>query len=223
MSISSPPPPAAPKKKGLGCLGCGCLVLIAIAVLIGVIFYFLYHQTVALTSRAPASVPVVAPTEDFYQGVRQKVSDFNHDVKNHQAATIQLSGDEINAILARDPYLTAHHVQLFVAMADDRASVQASIPTNALPLAQSAFPGRYVNFKSTFTISYNLSDKLVNFIFQSLQIDDKTIPDDELPAMQTLFTPVLNAQLQSNPDAKNLLDQTKSMRIENGNLVIETQ
>lgn len=224
MSIATPPP-APPKKKGLGCLGCGCLIVLAIAALIlGLICvgsYSTYHRALALTSPTPTSVTVAPVTDDFYQSVKQKLSDFNHDVKNHQPATIQLSGDEINAIIARDPYLSAHHVQMAVTIEGDQASIQASIPTDVM--IQALFTGRYVNFSTTFGADFNSDSKMLNVTLHSLQVGDQSIPANSLPMLQAELTPILNVELQKNPDIKQLLDQTKSIQIENGNLVIETQ
>src|SRR5471032_823507 len=102
MSVSTAPPPAPPKKKGLGCLGCGCLVLALLVILfVGLVAgacYWSYSEVIALTTTTPAAIPSFEGSDDLYQTTRQKLADFNHDVKNHQAATIRLSADEINTL-----------------------------------------------------------------------------------------------------------------------------
>src|SRR5471032_1664829 len=98
MSVSTAPPPAPPKKGGLGCLGCGCLVLALLVILfLGLVAggtYLVYTKAVGLTSTTPATIPSFNGSDDLYHAAQQKLTDFDHDLKNHQAATIELSADE---------------------------------------------------------------------------------------------------------------------------------
>jgi hypothetical protein len=224
MSITKPPPPTPPKKRGLGCLGCGCLIVALIIILIlglvAVGSYLSYTKALALTAPTSVSIPAFPNTDDFYIGVKQKLSDFDHDVQNHQAATIRLSSDEINAVLARDPYFDKHKIHIFVTFVNDVASVQGSVPCDEL--AHLLFTGRFVNFDSAFGLKLNTDTKNLDLTLYHLQIGGQSAPNSSLPFWQVYFTPLLNLELQANPETKNLLDQAKSIRIENGNLVIET-
>jgi hypothetical protein len=225
MSISKPPPPAPPKKRGLGCFGCGCVILLVIIILIlgllAVGSYLSYTKVLAFTSPNPVTIPAFPNTDDFYVSVKQKLADFEHDVQNHQAATIRLSSDEINAVLARDPFFTTRKIHIFVTFVNDEASVQGSIPSDAL--AQAVFTGRFVNFDSSFGLKLNTETKNLDLTFYHLQVGAQSMPNNSLPLVQAELTPLLNMELRANSDTKNLLDQAKSIRIENGNLVIETQ
>jgi hypothetical protein len=225
MSISTPPPPAPQKKRGMGCLGCGCLILVLILILLlGLVVgagYFGYTKALSLTSTTIGDVPSFNGSDDVYNTAQQKVAGFAHDVENHQAATIQLSADEINTLIARDPDIIRQQAHLFVTFTNDQAQVQGSIPTDAV--AQGIIKGRYINFNTTFGVGFNAETKNINLDLHHLQIGDQTTPQNLLPTVQAEFGPFINVQLQKYPTTKNLLQQAKSIQIKDGLLVIETQ
>jgi hypothetical protein len=233
MSISVAPPAPPKKKRGMGCLGCGCLILILLVVLflalIGGSSYVGYNQVLSVTSDKPAVLPNFDGGDNFYATVKQKAAGFGHDLKNHQAATIQLSGDEINTLLARDPDLVAHKIHIYVALDSNQATVQGSVPTDALTegafngVAPNSFAGRFVNFKGTLGVVFDPQTRNFNFTLHSLKSGNNTLPQNMLPLMENLMNSFLNAAMQKNPDAQNLLHQAKSIQIKNGQLVIETQ
>ena len=61
---------------------------------------------------------------------RQKLADFDHDVMNHQPATVRFSGDEINTLIAHNPDLTQTRTQIYLSMTGSNARIQASFPTD---------------------------------------------------------------------------------------------
>jgi hypothetical protein len=223
MSISTPPPPAPAKKRGMGCFGCGCLVLVLLVIIIGVIVgaggYIGYKKALGLTSETPAEVPAITPSEDVYTAAKQKLTDFSHNVKNHQATTLQLSADDINTIIARDPDAVKNNIHAFVSFSGQEGRVQASMPLEAL--SQGLFKGRYANLDASFEVRFDTATKSVNLI-------GPDAPDAKsAQTFMNSFTPAFNQQfnlaIRKNPDAAALLDQTKSIEIQNGELVIETQ
>jgi len=235
MSISTPPPPAPQKKRGLGCLGCGCLILVLIIIIIVALMggagYLTYKKVLAVTSPAPADLPSVTVTDNDYTAVKQKLADFNHDVKNHQAATLQLSADEINTLLARDPDAIKNNLHGFVSLTGQEGRLQASMPLDAL--SQGLVKGRYVNLDLTFEVHFDATTHSVNLIAHALKFGDTTYLGPDAPdpkaaqAVVNAYTPILNQQfnagIRKNSDTAALLDQTRSIEIQNGQLVIETQ
>jgi hypothetical protein len=231
MSISTTPPPAPPKKGGMGCLGCGCLVLALLAILfVGLVAggaYLGYTKVVGLTSTTPADIPSFEGGDDLYQAAKQKVADFDHDVKNHQAATIQLSADELNALIAHAPDVTQNNLHLFVTLTDNECRLQASLPTDGL--SHGIIKGRYFNFDASFEVHFDPGTRNVNLTFDALQFGDKVLlgEDASNQSFMRSFAPAFNQSfnnaIRQNPDGAALLDQAKSIEIQNGQLVIETQ
>jgi hypothetical protein len=209
----------------MGCLGCGCLVLALLVILFlglaGGGAYLAYTKFVAATSATPAAVPSFDGGDDLYQSARQKLADFDHDVKNHQAATIQLSADEINTLIARNPAFIQMKFRLFVTLTNDQARIQGGIPTGIL--TRGMLNDRYLNFDTTLSPDFDSESKSLNFTLHHLQIGDQTMPEKGLPTTQIELTQILNAELQQNPDAKDFLDQVKSIGVKDGELVMETQ
>jgi len=225
--MANPPPPDAPveKKRGMGCWGCGCLILALVAVLfLGLVAggaYLLYSEAVSLTSTTPATVPSFTGTDDVYQTAREKLSGFDHDLKNHQAATIQLSADEINALISRDPDFIENKIHLYVTLSNDQARAQISLPVSFFQLG--ILRDRYLNADTSFGLNFDPSAKTLNLDLRSAQVGDRDIPADYLPMTQNEINQVFNQMMQKDPNFEDFLQQAKSIRIKDGELVIETQ
>jgi len=225
----------------MGCLGCGCLVLALLAILffgfIGAACYMGYNKVLAFTTTAPVSVPSSNSTDDVYQAARQKLADFDHDVKNHQAATIQLSGDEINALISHNPDIAKNNIQVFVSLTDNEARMQANFPTGTL--SHGLIPGRYINFDTSFQVHFDSTTKSINLTFDTLKFGGKVLLGSEAGSDQNAsssafnesfmrsFTPAFNQSfnngIRKSPDGAALLDEAKSIEIKDGQLVISTQ
>jgi hypothetical protein len=231
MSISTAPSSVPPKKRGMGCLGCGCLILVLLAILVvGLLAglgYMSYTKVVGLTSTTPSAVPAFAGSDDVYNTARQKLADFDHDVKNHQAATIHLTADEINTLIARTPEVSKNNIHAFVTFTNNEARVQANLPTDVL--SQGMLKGRYFSFDASFVLDFDPQTKSLNLVPHALQFGTQTLisPGSNNEATTRSLTPVLNQSvnnaIRQNPEGKAFLDQAKSIEIKDGELVIETQ
>jgi hypothetical protein len=196
-----------------------------------------YTKVLAYTTTAPVSIPASNATDADYQAARQKLADFDHDVKNHQPATIQLSGEEINALIAHNPDIAKNNIQAYVTLTDNEARMQANFPTDTL--SHGLIPGRYVNFDTAFQVHFDSQLKGIELTFDTLKFGDKVLLGPEAGSNQTAssaafnesfmrsFTPSFNqsfnSSIRQSPDGAALLDEAKSVEIENGQLVISTQ
>jgi len=241
MSISTPPPPVRKKKWGLGCLGCGCLVLALLALLffgaVGGIFYLGYTEIIALTSTTPAAVPSFNGDDDVFNAAKQKADAFGHDLDNHQAATLQLDADEINALIAHNPNLTGKKIRAFVTLTNDEGRIQGSFPTETI--SDDLIKGRYANFDTTFSVGFDSENKNIMLTFHTLQFGNETLmggaSDNSgssfqqgfLRGFKQSFGPAFSQSfsngIRKSPGGRALLDQAKSIEIKDGELVIETR
>jgi hypothetical protein len=237
MATSLPPPRGA--KKGMGCLGCGCLVIVLLAILFGGLmvggFYVCYQAIGKVLSPAASAVPVVDRGDNVFNGARQKLTDFNHAVVNHQAASLHLTADEINTMLARNPSLSSQHILCSVAFIKDQARIQFSVPTAVFPYH--LFPGQYLNGSTDFRVHFDTDEKMIKFDPQALQLGDSPLlggstsdsPSDQAfkNSLQQSFAPSFdrsfNQSFGKSEFGRNFLNQAKSIEIENNELVIETQ
>lgn len=186
---------------------------------------------VSLTSTTPSAVPSFDGGDELYASARQKLADFDHDVENHQAATIQLSADEINTLLVRSPNVIKNNAHVFVTLTDNEGRIQASLPTDAL--SHGLLSDHYVNLDTSFEVHFDLQTKSANLTFHALQFGNKVLMDQNASNTSlsqsatiwytSIFNQSFNNGIRKNPDGAALLDQAKSIEIQNGELVIETQ
>jgi hypothetical protein len=226
MAISRPPPPQK-KDSGMGCLGCGCLILVAILlVLVGLaggLAFFLYKDAVAVTSSAPAAFPPYNGSDDIYASAQKKISDFNQAVGTGNPATLTLSADEINSMLAHDRDLNRMHARYLVELNGDEARLQGSVPTDSIALIAPFIQGRYVNADATFALTFNTDSKTVGLDLHKMQIGDTPVPQNALPTMQVELYPWINMLLQKYPAASNALKAATTVGVKNGQFVIVTK
>jgi len=226
--MATPPPaPGAPveKKRGLACFGCGCLILIILALLllglIGGAGYWTYHKAAKLTSPTPSTIQTFDGGDALYQGATQKLTSFDQALQQHQPATLQLSADEINTLIARDHDFADNNIHAFVTMTDDKANLQISFPASALQVG--LFTGRYVNGAVSLGLNFDPASKTIRFIPASLRLADEEVPKDFLPALQNQLNPAINQLLQKDSECQKILTQAKSIEIKDGLLSIEIQ
>ena len=132
---------APPPRKGLGCFGRGCLILLVfVAVLAIACFAGMYwglHRHSALfygsywlaktrsIAEAPASVPEFSGSEQQVQRVRERWQDFEQKTRASQPAEIELSADDINALIATSE---AARGKVFVSIDRNQLRLQMSVP-----------------------------------------------------------------------------------------------
>jgi hypothetical protein len=223
---TSPPVVIVREKRGLGCFGGGCLavilVLLLLAALTGGIGYFTYKKGVSLTSTSPKTVQTFDGGDAVYQGAEQKLTTFNQAVQQDQPGALELTADEINTLIARAPDLAANGVHIFITLTGDKAHAQVSLPTSMLPAG--ILKDRYVNGEVDFTPAFDSADKSLTLILHSLQIGDETVPESELPMLQSQFiAPAINAACQGSPAIKEMLSRTTEISVHDGKLVVQTQ
>jgi hypothetical protein len=144
----------APPRKGLGCFGRGCLILLvflivlAIACFAGV--YWGLHRHSALfygnywlaktrsIAKAPTPVPEFNASNQQIQLVQERWQDFEQKTRAGQPAEIELSADDINALIATSDDVRG---KVFASIDGDQLRLQASLPIGGV-LGR---PGYYFN------------------------------------------------------------------------------
>ena len=230
MSISTPPAPAKKKKPGCGCFGCGCLLVVLLILSTGLVAGFSYLGYTGLDhilTTTPADVPAVDDSDTAYNTVQQKLASVQDQLKNHQPTTITLTAADINSLIAHNPALTQNNVHAFFSLKDDQARLQASVPTDVL--TRGAVKGRYFNMDISFNLSYDTTGKSVNMTPVALKVGDQVLMGPGVKTSsaasfdQAVMTWMVNFGLRQNAQVAALLDETKSIAIKSGQLVIETK
>ena len=231
MAIQRTPPPQQPpaktSKAGLGCLGCGCLLLLVIffvfAGLIGGGTYMGFKELQTVSSPTAEAITPFAGGDDVYTGVQQKITAFNQDVNAGKTSTLTLSADEINSLIEHNIDLKRLQAQVLVSMTGDLIRFQGSIPSNSIPLVNLGIKDRYFNLDATSAITFNPDTKEIEFQFRKIQIGDISLPENSVESLQTSYSQMFNQKLRQNTAIWNVLQVAKNVSIKDGQLVIETK
>ncbi len=131
----------APPKRGLACFGRGCLIflvfviVLAIACFAGICWGLHRHSALFYGSywlaktrslaEAAVSVPEFTGSDQQIQRVRERWQEFEQKTRAGQPAEIELSADDVNALIATTEGLRE---KLFASIDGDQLRLQTSIP-----------------------------------------------------------------------------------------------
>ena len=178
---------APPRRKGLGCFARGCLTLsifaivLAIACFVGM--YWGLHRHSALfygsywlaktrsIAEAPTPVPEFSGSGQQIQRVRERWQDFEQKARAGQAAEIELSADDINALIATTEGVRG---KVFVSVEGDQLRLQASVPIGHF-LSK---PGYY--FTGDVIIALTGTQPVGSPQFSRIAINGEQVPTDFL-------------------------------------------
>ena len=157
MDENHPPaylPPPAPGPS-LGCFAKGCLTVVVVGFILGIMIgglvWYGIRDLRPYLSRQPAEIRVYPATEAQYQTLEAKIRDFVQTVNDGRQATLTLTADELNTLVARDPQYSSLRGKDFFAIAKDQISAETNtlLNDNAPESQRLYFHGRVV-FDASF-------------------------------------------------------------------------
>ena len=178
---------APPRRKGLGCLARGCLILLVFAIVLVIAcfagMYWGLHRHSALFygsywlakthsfAQAPTPIPEFSTSDQQIQSVSERWQDFEQKTRAGQPAEIELSVDDINSLIATN--------------ADVRGKVFVSIDGNQLHLQTSLPIGQFLGrtgyyFNGDVMIELNGAQSPDNPQFSRITINGEQVPTDFL-------------------------------------------
>jgi hypothetical protein len=227
--MSTPPaaphyqPPAPPPQQSggsacliWGCVGCAILLLLA-AVAIGAMAYYMYSTFHSLTADHPVELPAYELAEGELEAVQERCDEFTSNVESGQPARLQLTGDDLNALLAgsalKDPEMARaiNSDTVFFTVEDDQIGVEASIPLDQFP----GFSGRYFNGHVRGTVQ--LQGGSIFVVIESISLGEQ-IPDD--PEVRKAIQQAVNQNLNQNPEIHRHFEKIDRMMVEDGKLIL---
>src|SRR5436305_15121165 len=141
--------PPRREKRGMGCVGKGCLILacfivfLIIAGAIGVYFGtrtysallhgFSWANKTHVLAQEPSPVPQFETSDENMAAAERKWKDFKNT--RDQPAHIELTADDLNNLIAENRHARG---KAFVAIEGNRLRIQTSVPMNGF-----VGPGRY--------------------------------------------------------------------------------
>jgi hypothetical protein len=178
---------APPRRKGLGCFARGCLTLLIFAIVLAIAcfagMYWGLHRHSALfygsywlaktrsIAEAQTTVPEFSGSDQQVQRVRERWQDFEQKTRAGQPAEIELSADDINALIATTENFPG---KMFASIDGNQLRLQASVPIGGL-LGR---PGYY--FNGDVIIEPKGQQSLDNPQFSRITINGEQVPTDFL-------------------------------------------
>ncbi len=225
MTNAPVPPVVIQKRRGKGCLGCGCAVLVAIVLLLAVLAFLFYRKFDAVaqtyTSSAPADIPTTDGGDAVYRATQAKLNTFTQALQQNRPATLRLSADEINTLIARDPGYAALHGKVHVSLEGDTAEIQSSLQLGQVEKIYLA--DRYFNSDATLGLGFIPATHSIVLDVRRLQLSGQPLPPSANQSLSQTLSTMVNQQLQLNSQAKTFLDRAQKIDVESGELVIESE
>ena len=178
---------APPRRKGLGCFARGCLILLIFAIVLAIAgfagLYWGLHRNSALfygsywlaktrsLAEAPTPVPEFNASDQQIQLVQERWQDFEQKARAGQAAEIELSGDDINALIATSEEARG---KVLASIDGNQLHLQASVPIGGF-LGR---PGYY--FNGLVIIELEGAQSLDIPRFRRITINAEQVPTDFL-------------------------------------------
>jgi hypothetical protein len=178
---------APPRRKGLGCFARGCLTLSIFAIVLAIAgfagLYWGLHRNSALfygsywlaktrsLAEAPTPVPEFNASDQQIQLVQERWQDFEQKTRAGQPAELELSADDINALIATSDNLRG---KVFASIEGNRLRLQASLPIGGV-LGR---PGYY--FNGDVIIEVKDAQSLESPQFSRITINGEQVPTDFL-------------------------------------------
>lgn len=200
-----------PQRHGFGCFAKGCLILVIFFILLGCAFvagyYFAQKHEYFSSHRAP--LPASTATLEEETAVRARWDSFEKAARANEPARIELSVDDLNALIASAPKLRGN---AYVAIDDGTARLQIS-----MPLAKGRwFRNRYLNAQCS--VQSAASGKPEDARITSIMINGKPVGDEVLNWRYGALPP-FKEYLADWTGQKNL----QTFEIAAGKVILETK
>lgn len=119
-----------PHPRGLGCFAKGCLILVVFAILLCLSFvagtyYASRFLRTEYFSGEHERLPISHASVEEEKAVRARWDAFEKAARAHEPARIELTADDLNALIASDPKL---HGDAYVTIEGNTARLKVSIP-----------------------------------------------------------------------------------------------
>lgn len=233
MPPPPPPPPLPPvyppqppaRRGGLGCAAIGCIVLFVVGLLgaglVGGFAYWGFNQVRGLADDHPEPVPIMEATDAQAAELAARLKAFAGAMERKTRATLTLSADDLNLLVARDPRYRAARGRAFFAIRQDALHSRVSIPLDGIP----GFKGRWFNGAAGLDVRFvdgELTLKPVSLEYRGKQVSQATLRAFSTPEITQQLNDSLREQMRKDPKFEQTARQIESIDIKDNKLVIVT-
>jgi hypothetical protein len=207
------------KKTPRGCLYYGCIMglVLALMLVVGLLFGLRFARKMIneFTDNKPAPLPALRMEPAQISQVQAKVTAFAESVKAGKTTpALELTGDEINALISTNASLQPLRGKLFVTLEGTQIKGQVSVPMEDLGLP--LFRGRYLNGTGTFRLTFAAG--ILRFLPETLEVKGKRVPDTYLERIRKQN--LASRMTEGDPEAAAAFDRLQDIQVKDGKLVI---
>jgi hypothetical protein len=215
------PQPQQPRSSWPKYVGIGCLILLAVLIVGGVLAYYGIRSAITgivaqYSADRPLSVPTVTLSEQQIRSIEERVRAFSDAMDQGTAAQpLELTETEINGIIQRAMARrkpNAEGPRAFVRIVGKRLEGDISVPLANLG---SGLEGRYFNGKALISVGV-VGDRLVANL-EDLKVGDSYVPDE---LRERLSRENILKDAYDDPEARRLLTRLESVEIGDGKIVL---
>lgn len=217
-----------PPHQGMGCFAKGCLVIVIAGTLLicalGVGAWFVYGRAVTrFTSPQPADVRIENISDVDLRSAEEKVNRLEQASANNQETTVEFTGGELNALIARGPLFAEANGRARVAIADSTLTLELSVPLDQTLLPK--LKGRW--FNGTANVAFSFSDEEFLFELKSGEANGRPLPEEFFigfaPALNRTVNESFRREIEKNNQATVFWQHVKTITLNGDKLVVTTQ
>ena len=193
-------------------IGCGGVIVLAIGGVLVMVFGTKWALNKAIdtyTETQPQELPISNWTPEQRQQVEERLEKFKKQFDAGDAVTLELSADEINALISKDPKVQG---MAYVTLEGDQVKGQVSIPLDEF------FPEgekRYLNGEATFRVK--IENGLLEIYLESLTAKGNSLPGF---IMNELQGKNLANDAQFDEETRNALKRIERLEIKNEKIIL---
>jgi hypothetical protein len=173
-----------------------------------------------LTAEKRVPIRVDQPTDAQMQAAAAKAQALTDAYNNGKEVTVELTGPDLNALIARNPKMADFRGTMYFAIANSELSADVSVPLVFLPFFKDRF------FNGNFVAFFEWNNGELTFKPKLLRANGNQVPDVVLVQMNSADGQRQINEKLKEPDAKEfraLMSRFKSVRVVDDRLVIVTK
>jgi hypothetical protein len=211
-------PSRVPNARSCWYYGCFTLGMMLLVGFLSIYFggrYFLKTFVAEYTSEKADPLPRVEMDDASWNALKGRIADFSKALReSKEDAVLELSADDLNALIQKDPQFSEFSGHLFVSFEGEKASCKFSYLLERLG-AQKILHGRFLN--GTAELVPNMVNGELFLTLLNVQINGKTVPDSVKPGLQAHN---LAANFNSDEKSRPFLHRVRGISIQRGKVII---
>lgn len=235
--LPTPPPPApvpppqvvVVQPRGMGCFAKGCLTVLLVgclllAILAGGAWYFFRHTVNNLTSLAPADVRIEQPSEAQYQAAESSLDRVKKAIANNQETTVEFTGPDLNALLARDEDFKELRNRARINIADSKISIALSVPLDSIRWR--GLKRRWFNGTALFSLAYSSGEFRIDLESAEAgghRLPGKFLSDTVMSSVNDGLNESFQEKLRDDAEEQNFWKHIKSISLAGDKMLVTTQ